>query len=449
MWDMNNSNKGNSSVLIIGSGAREHALGFFIAKGANIDKVFFANGNAGTLLDGFENIGLEVNKNNYAKLAEFALEHKCVTIVGPEEPLANGIVDVFNSKGARILGPTKDAAMLESSKVYAKEFMYRHEIPTPHFKVFDDPNKAKDYISSLKDDERVVVKADGLAYGKGAIVCNSKEDAYNAIDRIMVAREFGSAGDRVVIEERLYGDEASFICLCDGKSIMPLATSQDHKRAYDNDEGPNTGGMGAYSPNMLIDGDDRLYKQINGIMEKTIYGLRSEGVEFKGFLYAGLMISNGKAYVLEFNVRLGDPECQVILPRLESNLLDYVNHAIDGTLDQLEPLQWSEKCALCVVLASKGYPLRYERGKVITGLKSNRSRVDNYHNDAFVFHAGTALNEQGQIVTNGGRVLSVVALAYSMRDAIDKAYRLVNTISWDGMHYRKDIGLKALRYRYQ
>jgi len=270
-------------------------------------------------------------------------------------------------------------------------------------------------------------------------------DAYNAIDRIMVAREFGSAGDRVVIEERLYGDEASFICLCDGKSIMPLATSQDHKRVYDNDEGPNTGGMGAYSPNMLIDGDDRLYKQINGIMEKAIYGLRSEGVEFKGFLYAGLMISNGKAYVLEFNVRLGDPECQVILPRLESNLLDYVNHAIDGTLDQLEPLKWSEKCALCVVLASKGYPLRYEKGKVITGLKSNSSRVDNYK-DTFVFHAGTAFNEQGQIVTNGGRVLSVVALAYNMRDAIDKAYRLVNTISWDGMHYRKDIGLKALRY---
>ncbi len=446
MWGMN-SGKGNSNVLIIGSGAREHALGFFISKSADVGKVFFANGNAGTLLDGFENIGLKVEINNYARLAEFALEHECVTIVGPEEPLANGIVDVFNSKGARILGPTKDAAMLESSKVYAKEFMRKHGIPTPPFRVFDDPNKAKDYIASLKDDERVVVKADGLAYGKGVIVCNSKEDAYSAIDRIMIAKEFGSAGDRIVIEKRLYGEEASFICLCDGNSIMPLATSQDHKRLYDNDEGPNTGGMGAYSPNMLIDGDDELYKQIiHGIMEKTIHGLRSDGREFKGFLYAGLMISNGEVYVLEFNVRLGDPECQVILPRLESNLLDYVNHAIDGTLDQLEPLQWSKKYALCVVLASKGYPFRYEKGKVITGLRSNNNgRVANY-NDVFVFHAGTTFNQQGQIVTNGGRVLSIVALAYSMRDAIDKAYRLVNTISWDGMHYRKDIGLKALKY---
>ncbi len=422
------------NALIIGSGAREHALGFFISK--YVDKVFFARGNAGTLLDGFENLPIEVNKGNYERLADFALEHDCVTIVGPEEPLAQGIVDVFNAKGARILGPTASAARLESSKVYAKEFMSRHGIPTPRFKVFDDVNKAKDYIANTDGD--VVVKADGLAYGKGAIVCSSKEEAYAAVDRIMVAREFGSAGDKVVIEERLYGEEASFICLCDGKTAMPLATSRDHKRLYDNDEGPNTGGMGAYSPNMLIDGNERLYRQILEIMERSIYGLRSEGIEFRGFLYAGLMISDGKPYVLEFNVRLGDPECQVILPRLESNLLDYVNYAIDGRLEQAEQLRWSYKHAVCIVLASKGYPYSYEKGKVITGVKKNRS------SDLFIFHAGSAFNEQGQIVTNGGRVLSIVALADNIKDAVEKAYKHASNIYWDGMHYRRDIGRSAL-----
>ncbi len=426
------------NALIIGSGAREHALGFFISR--YVDKVFFAKGNAGTLLDGFENIQIEVNKGNYERLADFALEHNCVTIVGPEEPLAHGIVDVFNVKGARILGPSASAARLESSKVYAKRFMSRHGIPTPRFKVFYDASKAKDYIANT--DGSVVVKADGLAYGKGAIVCSSKEEAYAAVDRIMVAREFGSAGDRVVIEERLYGEEVSFICLCDGKIAMPLATSRDHKRLYDNDEGPNTGGMGAYSPNMIIDGNERLYKQIIDIMERSINGLRSEGIEFKGFLYAGLMISDGKPYVLEFNVRLGDPECQVILPRLESNLLDYLNHAIDGRLEELESLRWSSKHAVCVVLASSGYPYSYEKGKLIRGVKRNGS------SDPYVFHAGSALNEQGQIVTNGGRVLSIVALSYNIRDAIKRAYDHVSNIHWDGMHYRRDIGRSALNNNY-
>jgi phosphoribosylamine---glycine ligase len=425
------------NILVIGSGAREHALGFFLSKSRCVRKVFFANGNAGTLLDGFESIPIEVKVSNYERLAEFALEHGCITVVGPEEPLANGIVDVFNTKDAMILGPSKSASMIESSKAYAKEFMQRHGIPTARFKVFDDPEVAKDYISTL--DGGIVVKADGLAYGKGVIVCSDKDEAYRAVDTIMNERVFGAAGEKVIVEERLYGYEASFICLSDGRSIVPLASSQDHKRLYDNDHGPNTGGMGAYSPNIMLDSKDIVYKQAMDIMKKAINGLRSEGREFKGFLYAGLMVCNDDVYVLEFNARLGDPECQVILPRLKSDLLEYVKHAIDGDLDTLGPMVWDARNAVCVVVASNGYPFRYEKGKVIEGLRSNH-RMDA---DTFIFHAGTAL-EDGKIVTNGGRVLSIVALDHSMRRAIEKAYNRVSTVRFDGMHYRKDIGVKAL-----
>ncbi len=428
------------NILVIGSGAREHAIGWKVAKSSKVEKVFFAPGNGGTRLAGYENLSISMKEHD--KLLRFAIEHGCLTIVGPEEPLAMGIVDLFTNNGLRILGPSRDAARLESSKVWAKEFMKRHGIPTAEFKVFDEPEAAKDYIASSKRDD-IVVKADGLAAGKGVVVCSSKDEAYSAVDRIMRARVFGDAGNRVVLEERLYGEEVSFICMSDGKHIIPLATSQDHKRAYDNDEGPNTGGMGAYSPNPMI--DDKIHDYImRNIMQKAIDGLRDDGIEFKGFLYAGLMLVDDKAYVLEFNVRLGDPEAQVILPRLRSDLIHYVEHCIDGTLDQAEDMVWDERVAVCVVLASKGYPDAYEKGKVITGLDDINIVSDNY--DHLVFHSGTKVTEDGKIVTDGGRVLSIVALDDDMGSAIERAYSIVNKVHWEGMHYRRDIGKRALRY---
>ncbi|MFN4336096.1 MAG: phosphoribosylamine--glycine ligase [Candidatus Nitrosocaldus sp.] len=425
------------NVLIIGSGAREHALGWKVSKSSRVKKVFFAPGNGGTQLAGYEN--LRVSIKEYDKLLKFATENRCLAIVGPEEPLANGIVDLFKSNGLGILGPSKDAARLESSKVWAKEFMKRHGIPTPEFHVFDDPEAAKDHIA--RSNRALVVKADGLAAGKGVVVCNSKEEAYTAVDRIMKDKVFGDAGNKIVLEERLYGDEVSFICMSDGKHIMPLATSQDHKRAYDNDEGPNTGGMGAYSPNPMI--DEKMHEWImRKIMQKAIDGLRQEGTEFKGFLYAGLMLVDDKAYVLEFNVRLGDPEAQVILPRLKSDLIEYVDHCIDGSLDEADDMVWDERVALCVVLASKGYPNAYEKGKVITGL-DKLNGID----DVLVFHAGTRVTDDGnRLVTDGGRVLNVVALGSDMNDAIERVYTAISNVYWEGIYYRRDIGRKALRY---
>ncbi|SPC34646.1 Phosphoribosylamine--glycine ligase [Candidatus Nitrosocaldus cavascurensis] len=428
------------NVLVLGSGAREHAIGWKVANSSKVEKVFFAPGNGGTRLAGYENLGIGIKEHD--RLLRFAMEHECLTIVGPEEPLAMGIVDLFKGNGLRILGPSRDAARLESSKVWAKEFMKRHGIPTAEFKVFDEPEAAKDYIARSKRDD-VVVKADGLAAGKGVVVCSSKAEAYNAVDMIMKDRVFGDAGNRIVLEERLYGEEVSFICMSDGKRIIPLATSQDHKRVYDNDEGPNTGGMGAYSPNPIIDG--KMHEWImRNIMQKAIDGLRHDGVEFKGFLYAGLMLVGDKAYVLEFNVRLGDPETQVILPRLRSDLIYYVEHCIDGTLDQAEDMVWDERVAVCVVLASKGYPNAYETGKVITGLDDLNSMYSN--GDHLVFHAGTKVTDDGRIVTDGGRVLSIVALGSDMKEAIEKVYSAVNRVHWEGMHYRRDIGKRALRY---
>ncbi|MEM0367127.1 MAG: phosphoribosylamine--glycine ligase [Candidatus Nitrosocaldus sp.] len=429
------------NVLVIGSGAREHTIGWKVSKSSRVKKVLFAPGNGGTQLAGYEN--LKVSIKDHDKLLRFATEHGCLTIVGPEEPLANGIVDLFKSNGLRILGPSRDAARLESSKVWAKEFMRRHGIPTAESDVFDEPEAAKDYIARSKKDGGIVVKADGLAAGKGVVVCNSKEEAYAAVDKMMKDKVFGDAGNRVVLEERLYGEEVSFICMSDGKHIIPLATSQDHKRAYDNDGGPNTGGMGAYSPNPMI--DEKMHEWImHNIMQKAIDGLRQEGIEFKGFLYAGLMLVDDKAYVLEFNVRLGDPETQVILPRLRSDLIEYVEHCIDGTLDEAEDMVWDDRVAVCVVLASKGYPNEYEKGKVITGL----DKLAGMDDDVLVFHAGTRVIDDcnGRVVTDGGRVLSVVALGNDMSDAIEKVYTAINSVYWEGIHYRRDIGRRALRY---
>jgi len=411
-------------VLVIGSGGREHAIGWRIKTQNNIP-IYFAPGNGGT------DINININSNDLEGLVRFAKERDLFTIVGPEEPLAKGIVNIFEKNNLQILGPNKEAAIIEYSKAFAKEFMKRHNINTPRFKIFDSPEDAKDYV---KDKDNIVIKADGLAAGKGVIVCNNSNEAINAIDNIMIKREFGNAGNKIVIEERLYGYEASFIALSDGKNIITLASSQDHKRLYDDDQGPNTGGMGAYSPMPLI--DEMKDKITNDIIKKAINGLRSENREFKGFLYAGLMIVNNEPYVLEFNVRLGDPEAQVILPRMKSNLLEYAMYASNSKLDELEPIIWSEHSAVCVILASNGYPFKYERGKVIHGLEEASKH-------AIIFHAGT-IKQDNNILTNGGRVLGVTSLGKNLKDAINNTYNALRFIRFDNMYYRSDIGKRAL-----
>lgn len=418
------------NVLIVGSGGREHALGWKLSQSPKVENTFFASGNGGTS----ENI--PIAPSEIGKLIDFCRKNNCFTVVGPEEPLSRGIVDSFEDAGLKIFGPSKEAAILETSKVWARNFMKKYGIRAADFQTFDDIERAKDYVQ--KSAKPLVIKADGLAAGKGVIVCDSKQEAFDALDRIMVAKEFGDAGRSVVVEERLEGEEASFIAMTDGKTIIPLASTQDHKRIYDDDKGPNTGGMGAYSPTPLI--DEKLNETImRDVMQKTVAGMRSEGRKFKGFLYAGLMIQNGKPYVLEFNVRMGDPECQPIMMRMESDLFEYMEHCVNGRLDDLEVMKWSQRAAVCVVMASKGYPSNYEKGKVITGLDRIKT------NTVFVFHAGTARKNAG-IVTNGGRVLGVTALGDGIENAIKNAYNAVGMISWDGAYYRRDIGRKALKY---
>jgi phosphoribosylamine--glycine ligase len=415
---------------VIGSGGREHALGWKLAQSPQVSKVFFAPGNGGTQ----NNIPIQVDE--IEKLADFAQKNNCFTVVGPEAPLAAGIVDKFKQKNLKIFGPTGAAAQLESSKVWAKLFMKKYGIPTAPFEVFDDPKKAKDYVSSLGYD--VVVKADGLAAGKGVIVCGGKQEAFDAIDAILVKQSFGSAGKKIIIEQRIDGVEASYIALCDGKIATPMATSQDHKRIFDDDKGPNTGGMGAYSPTGVI--NDELAKKIqHQIIDKTIQSISSEGITFQGFLYAGVMIKDGNPYVLEFNARMGDPECQPILMRMDSDLYEYLLAAADGTLGSKPQISWKKQNAVCVVLASKGYPDSYPKNDEISGLDSANT------GDVTVFHAGTK-KEDSKILTNGGRVLGVTALGSSLQDAITNAYAAVDKISWKNKYYRKDIGKKGLQY---
>lgn len=417
------------NVLIVGSGGREHALGWKLAKSPNVSKTYFAPGNGGTS----ENIPIQAN--SLEPLAEFAKKNDCFTVIGPEEPLSLGIVDIFESRDLRVFGPSKAASILESSKAWAKNFMKKYGIRTAEFQTFGDAGRALDYVQ--KSSKELVVKADGLAAGKGVIVCSSTQEATDAVRRIMTAKEFGDAGRNVVIEEKLEGEEASFIAMTDGKHVIPLASCQDHKRIYDDDKGPNTGGMGAYSPAPLI--DEEMHGRImRDVMQRTVNGMRSEGRAFRGFLYAGLMIRDGVPSVLEFNARMGDPECQPIMMRMESDLYGYMERCTAGNLDSLEDMRWSRKAAVCVVMSSKGYPGSYEKGKVISGL-------DKVHGNAFVFHAGTARKDDA-IATNGGRVLGVTALGDGIEDAISNAYSAVQQISWEGAHYRRDIGRKALKY---
>lgn len=423
-----------SDVLIVGSGGREHALGWKISRSSHVGKIYFAPGNGGTS----ENIG--INHNDIDKLVAFARgRESLVTIVGPEEPLSLGIVDAFSNEGLKIFGPTKRAAMLESSKAYAKEFMREAGIPTAPFAVFTEVAKARDYV--LGRNTPLVVKADGLAAGKGVVVCDDAEQAMVAIDSMMVKREFGAAGDKVVIEERLEGEEASFIAICDGKSLIPLASTQDHKRVFDGDKGSNTGGMGAYSPAPVIDSElhDRIVKDV---MDPAIRTMKQRGAPFKGFLYAGIMVDEktNKAAVLEFNARMGDPECQPLLVRMKSDLFEYIDAAISQSLDQMPPIEWRSETAVCVVMASRGYPGKYEKGKVIEGLESSLGA------DVMVFHAGTARDSRNRVVTNGGRVLGVTALGRDAAHAVDNAYSAARKIRWgeNDHHYRTDIGRRAI-----
>ena len=418
-----------TNVLIVGSGGREHALGWKLSQSPKVGKVYYAPGNGGT------SNNLSISIEEIDKLAKFASENNCLTVVGPEAPLSMGIVDEFAKKGLRIFGPTKKAAQLESSKIWAKNFMKQNDILTARFEVFDDAKKAKEHARSV--DFPLVVKADGLAAGKGVIVCDNSEETIRAIDKMLVEKSFGVAGSKIILEERIDGIEASYIALSDGSIAIPMATSQDHKRIYDNDKGPNTGGMGAYSPTPVINYSMSEKIQKN-IISKTMSSMKSEGIPFKGFLYAGIMLKDDKPYVLEFNVRMGDPECQPIMMRMDSDLYDYVNASIDGNLSTLPPIAWKNQSAVCVVLASKGYPESYQKNEEIQGL-------DSQDQNSVVFHAGTK-RDNGKVLTNGGRVLGVTALGDTLEAAISNAYSRVDKISWPSKYFRSDIGKKGLSY---
>jgi phosphoribosylamine--glycine ligase len=419
-------------LLVIGSGGREHAIAWRLAHSPRVQKVFVAPGNGGTAREpGLENLAI----SGVDELAEFArAENIVLTVVGPEAPLADGIVDAFVARGLRIFGPTRACARLESSKQFAKEFMLRHRIPTAAFEGFEDARAAHGYVDA--HGAPIVVKADGLAAGKGVVVAMTADEAHRAIDQILVERTMGNAGSRVVIEEFLEGEEASFIVLADGAHVLPLASSQDHKRLKDGDLGPNTGGMGAYSPAPVVTPELHA-RAVREIIRPVLKGMAEEGHPYSGFLYAGLMIDGaGNPRVLEFNCRLGDPETQPILLRLKSDLFGLIQSAVDGRLDRATA-EWDRRPALGVVLAAAGYPDSPKKGDAISGLPGTGD-------DFRVFHAGTAL-QGGTLVTNGGRVLCVTTLGDSIGMARKRAYEIVEGIRFEGMQYRRDIGHRAER----
>ena len=420
-------------LLVIGSGGREHALAWRLAQSPRVSRVFVAPGNAGSAQeDGLYN----VNITAIPGLVKFAQdEHIHLTVVGPEAPLAAGVVDAFRASGLKVFGPTQRAAQLEASKDFAKQFMVRHGIPTAFYQTFSNARSAHSYI-----DEKgapIVVKADGLAAGKGVVVAMTLAEAHDAVDMMLEGDPPGIAGRRVVIEEFMDGEEASFIVMADGKHALPFASTQDHKRIFDGDRGPNTGGMGAYSPAPVVTPEVHACVMREVIMP-TLRGMEAEGTPYSGFLYAGLMIDKtGRARVVEFNCRMGDPEAQPIMMRLKSDFLDLVEHAIDGTLDRVDA-QWDRRAALGVVMAAANYPDTPRKGDAISGLPSGRQPED-----VHVFHAGTA-DQDGAIVTNGGRVLCVTALGEKVKIAAERAYQVVEKINFEGAQFRRDIGWRAI-----
>ncbi|GHT96662.1 phosphoribosylamine--glycine ligase [Betaproteobacteria bacterium] len=421
-------------LLVIGSGGREHALAWRLAKTPGLQKVYVAPGNAGTAHEHeLENLPI----TEPAALADFAEQNDILlTVVGPEAPLAAGIVDIFRARGLKIFGPTQAAAQLESSKDFAKRFMARHKIPTAAFDTFSDVAAAHAYVE--KQGAPIVIKADGLAAGKGVVVALTLNEAHAAIDDMLSGNKLGDAGARVVIEEFLDGEEASFIVMVDGKNVLPLASSQDHKRIGDGDTGPNTGGMGAYSPAPVVTPEVHA-KVMREIIQPTVKGMAADGIPFTGFLYAGLMIGkDGSVKTLEFNCRMGDPETQPIMMRLKSDLLVLLEHAVDGALDQVEA-EWDRRVALGVVLAAANYPDTPKKGDPIQGVPAD----NRFGDDAHVFHAGTA-EKDGQLVTAGGRVLCVTALGENVKQAQKRAYEAVAHITWNGVQRRKDIGYRAI-----
>lgn len=421
-------------LLIIGSGGREHALAWQCAQFDNIEQVFVAPGNAGTELE-TKLTNVAIGSEDVQALAEFAkAEQVDLTIVGPEAPLVVGVVDHFQAQGLAIFGPTQAAAQLEGSKAFCKDFLARNDIPTAFYEVFTEVEPA---IAYVKDKGvPIVIKADGLAAGKGVIIANTQQEAEDAINDMLEGNRFGEAGSRVVVEEFLVGEEASFIVMVDGQNILPMATSQDHKARDNGDKGPNTGGMGAYSPAPIV--TDAIFQNvIDTVIRPTVDGMAAEGNPYTGFLYAGLMIDDqGRSKVLEYNCRFGDPETQPIMMRLQSNLAELCLLATEGKLDQASA-EWDQRAALGVVLAADGYPAAYQSGEVI-GLPADDE-------DAKVFHAGTKMGADKQVLSNGGRVLCATALGADIQQAQDKAYQLLAHINWPGAYYRTDIGFKALR----
>jgi len=422
------------NVLIVGSGGREHALAWKISQSRRVERVFVAPGNAGTGIDA-ENVLIPAD--DFPELIRFAKQnHVSLCVVGPEAPLAAGIVDALRREDLRVFGPDKAAAELEASKVFCKGLLRNADVPSADYQTFDDAESAVKFLQQ-REDTPVVVKADGLAAGKGVIVCSGRNEALEAVNVIARQKVFGEAGNRLVIEERLQGQEASVLAITDGRTIVTLQPAQDHKPAYDGDTGPNTGGMGAYCPTPVVD-DQIIHWIEEHVLVPTVHAMKRSRRPFRGVLYAGLMITNQGPKVLEYNVRFGDPECQPILMRLESDLLDLIEAAVDGRLDEIGPLQWDPRPAVCVVMASEGYPGSYAKGRRIRGL-DEAAKVPHVK----VFHAGTALAD-GQVITAGGRVLNVTALGTNVANAKLNAYTAVKCIRWDGAWCRKDISDKAL-----
>lgn len=420
------------SVLILGGGGREHALGWKISQSKLVENVYYAPATPVPVNN------VPIQPNDFEKLVAFARSKDCFTVVGPEAPISLGIVDYFSARDLAIFGPSSRAAKIETSKSFAKELLRSNGIPTPQFASFTDHQEAIDYV--LMQPHELVIKADGIAGGKGVIVCENQGDAINAIKELMVKRIFGDAGDRIVIEERIRGQEVSLIVLSDGSSIRTFPTCRDYKNIADGDIGPNTGGMGSFSPVPYVSQD--LEQQIiDDIINRTVSTMKSHSVPFSGFLYAGLMIDNkGTASVLEFNARMGDPECQSLMVRMDSDLLEYLSFAESAKLDELPPMQWKDQTSICVVMAARGYPSEYHKGQIIHGLKNE------YSKDINIFHSGTTQDSQGSITTNGGRVLSLTSLASNLGEARQRVYEVADEITWgeNGQYFRKDIGTYSI-----